>query len=55
MKQNMIDLFWIGNEKAVKLLIDNGATIIIKDSDGNEPLKMASDAGIVVIIINNTV
>lgn len=40
------NLFSTENEKYVKMLIQNGATINIKDEDGNEPLQLAINTGI---------
>lgn len=33
------------NEKCVKNLIQHGATVNIKDNNGDEPLQLASDKG----------
>lgn len=51
---SLIDFFyWIDmepeHEKCVKILILNGATINVKDNEGNEPLQSAINAGIFAV------
>lgn len=47
---NLNKSFLSENEKCVKVLIQNGATINIKDKSGDEPLQSAVNTGIILYI-----
>lgn len=44
LKPYKCDLFFVGNEKIVKLLLDNGANAEIADNDGNTALHLAASS-----------
>lgn len=49
MQLSLNNLYSTGNEECVNFLIQNGATINIKDSDGKDPLQLAIDIGMLML------